>query len=308
MGWTKLGHGMLRLIMVVALLVTGCTATNDTETSEAGGTGLSTTIVSSTTTAPVTSPPATTVPAVAASTSTTSLTTAATTTSTTLPAVAGLDAGLFCRDLTAMGYDYASAVTYWVREGSPDRMDADGNGIPCETVYAGTDVLVFWGDPLPTTTVVTVWYEPDDPWSEPLGRYPIPVYSDADGHGSGCAPGTDSLPDGIWFGYVTARSADRLDFDLACVWTGEAAARKAEEAGKEDFFGYWIGNVSGKIRSPRIASGAAVYHLTLDPFLTILSYDDWRQGACHGTQDLECPVWLYVNGGKVTAIVEQFFA
>jgi len=72
--------------------------------------------------------------------------------------------------------------------------------------------------------------------------------------------------------------------------------------------GHWIGNDSDKIRSPGVAVGAVVYHLTLDPFFTILSYDDWLQGACHGTQDHECPVWLYVNGGKATAIVEQFFA
>ena len=32
-------------------------------------------------------------------------------------------------------------------------MDADRNGIPCETVYSGADVLAFWGDALPTTTV-----------------------------------------------------------------------------------------------------------------------------------------------------------
>ena len=59
---------------------------------------------------------------------------------------------MFCRDLNALGYDYVSAVTYWVKEGSPERMDADRNGIPCETVYPAADVLAFWGDPLPTTT------------------------------------------------------------------------------------------------------------------------------------------------------------
>jgi hypothetical protein len=31
-----------------------------------------------------------------------------------------------------MGYDYTAAVSYWTSEGSPDRMDADRNGIPCE--------------------------------------------------------------------------------------------------------------------------------------------------------------------------------
>jgi hypothetical protein len=56
----------------------------------------------------------------------------------------GLAGGLFCRDLMAMGYTYTEAVIYWWLEGVPDRMDADRNGIPCETVYPRGDVLTFW--------------------------------------------------------------------------------------------------------------------------------------------------------------------
>jgi len=85
-------------------------------------------------------------------------TTAPTSTSITIE-VAGigeLAAGLFCRDLDAAGYEYEDAVAYWTREGSPDRMDADRNGIPCESVYPDDDVLAFWGDPLATTTTVPV--------------------------------------------------------------------------------------------------------------------------------------------------------
>ncbi|MDJ0497814.1 MAG: DUF3160 domain-containing protein [Acidimicrobiia bacterium] len=47
----------------------------------------------------------------------------------------GLEAGLFCRDLADMGYGFWMAVPYWLAEGAPDRMDADRNGIPCETVF-----------------------------------------------------------------------------------------------------------------------------------------------------------------------------
>ena len=47
----------------------------------------------------------------------------------------GLASGLFCRDLASMGYGFSAAVVYWMAEGAPARMDADGNGIPCETVY-----------------------------------------------------------------------------------------------------------------------------------------------------------------------------
>ncbi len=51
--------------------------------------------------------------------------------------------GLMCRDLEPRGLDFAQAVAYWLTEGAPDRMDADGNGIPCETVYPATEVEAF---------------------------------------------------------------------------------------------------------------------------------------------------------------------
>ncbi len=47
----------------------------------------------------------------------------------------GLETGLFCRDLAGMGYGFAAAAAYWLAEGAPDRMDADRDGIPCETVF-----------------------------------------------------------------------------------------------------------------------------------------------------------------------------
>ncbi len=60
--------------------------------------------------------------------------------------------GLYCRDLldpgrpdlgtvfhagtTTPASGYLSSLVYWSLEGEPDRMDADLNGIPCETLYA----------------------------------------------------------------------------------------------------------------------------------------------------------------------------
>lgn len=54
----------------------------------------------------------------------------------------GIEAGLLCRDLQDMGYPIWAAVRYWLAEGAPARMDADNNGIPCETVF-GEDVEHF---------------------------------------------------------------------------------------------------------------------------------------------------------------------
>lgn len=53
--------------------------------------------------------------------------------------------GLYCRDLKAQGYTYSESVAYWIAQGRPPRMDADGNGIPCETVYESSDVEQYFG-------------------------------------------------------------------------------------------------------------------------------------------------------------------
>ena len=47
----------------------------------------------------------------------------------------GLPSGLLCRDLESRGVGVYDALRYYVWEGYPSRMDADNNGIPCETVY-----------------------------------------------------------------------------------------------------------------------------------------------------------------------------
>ena len=68
--------------------------------------------------------------------------------------------GLYCRDLvdpdaqaqtgffdatsTNESLGYFLSVVYWFIEGRPDRMDEDGNGIPCETVHDPDVVAVIW--------------------------------------------------------------------------------------------------------------------------------------------------------------------
>jgi hypothetical protein len=68
--------------------------------------------------------------------------------------------GLFCRDLvdpdaqaetgffdattTNESFGYFLSVVYWFIEGRPDRMDEDGNGIPCETVHDADVVAALW--------------------------------------------------------------------------------------------------------------------------------------------------------------------
>jgi hypothetical protein len=52
--------------------------------------------------------------------------------------------GALCRDIVDAGHPFFYAALYWIAEDRPERMDADGNGIPCETVYARTDIAEVW--------------------------------------------------------------------------------------------------------------------------------------------------------------------
>lgn len=57
----------------------------------------------------------------------------------------GVESGLYCRDLEPLGYSFLQAVAYWLAEGAPNRMDADRDGIPCETVYPADEIDRFLG-------------------------------------------------------------------------------------------------------------------------------------------------------------------
>ena len=131
--------GTLVVVGIIALIVVSRSGSDDAS-SDAGTTTvpqvLATTEPSTTTTT-------------ASTTTTTTTTVPATTATTSAPSgpgdVIAQPAGLFCRDLKAKGYSYSAAIDYWRFQGQPDRMDADGNGIPCETVYPRASVIAYWG-------------------------------------------------------------------------------------------------------------------------------------------------------------------
>jgi hypothetical protein len=59
--------------------------------------------------------------------------------------VKSLRRGLYCKDLKRLGYSYPQAMSYWNYWNEPANMDADGDGIPCETVYSAQAVENYWG-------------------------------------------------------------------------------------------------------------------------------------------------------------------
>ncbi|MEA2023881.1 MAG: hypothetical protein U9N79_06270 [Actinomycetota bacterium] len=155
----------------------------------------------------------------------------------------------------------------------------------------------------PTTTTTTAGdpYEVGDPDLYPLA--PLPG-SDGAG-GSGCAPGAGPLPDGVWFGYVHSIGAASVDFDLACFYFGDIAYTKGAEDGVEVANDWYVRNTNPTLRTVPVAAGATVYELDVGNigFLTV-PFPDWPDDPA-GLSDWDF-FWLFVNGGEITEILEQF--
>ncbi len=274
-----------------ATTIPSTTATTTTSTAEpsASSTEPTTTTTTSVATAPSSSTTATTttVPAVV-----------------TVPPVVEVESGLLCRDLNGLGYGYVDAVAYWVREGQPDRMDADRNGIPCETVYPRADVVAFWGDPLPTTTTAParrIVYS-----IATHGLHPGPLSGSGGWWGSGCSPGSSTLPDGIWWGYIEEASSSSISFDLACLrWADESD----DDPATEDY-GWVIENSNPKVRAVPVDPDATVTCRWVDCPPFPYPYSEWiRDGRVpHGDWGREGGLWLYINGGAITEIGDEALA
>jgi hypothetical protein len=290
----------LVLIVAASMLMAACTAgTNEptkavsvsidvfqtTTTRSTLPTDTTTSELRTTTTLP---PAATTV---AAETTTTVPPAPPRVTTTTLAAIGSLASGLFCRDLFPLGYSYEDAVAYWIQDGRPDRMDADTNGIPCETVYDHSAVVAFWGDALTTTTAADVWYAVGAP------KYDVTSLPGAGGYfGSGCSPGTSTLPDGIWFGRISAADGSNIRFDLMCFSSGLGGGE--------------ITNSNPTLRTVPVDSAAIVYSIIEDARglgWDAIRYSTWltipESPLCAADQ---CLYWLYVNSGRTTEITEMW--
>jgi hypothetical protein len=127
--------------------------------------------------------------------------------------------------------------------------------------------------------------------------------------GSGCTPGSATLGDGRWFGYVDSATATEIEFDLACWFTGDAAAQAAAEDGEESPppNDYYIRNQNSQLRTLTVAATAQVSWLPNpgDPSTqATVPYPDWLSGRT--TRDYQPGVWVTIAGGKVTMVEEQY--
>ncbi len=128
--------------------------------------------------------------------------------------------------------------------------------------------------------------------------------------GSGCTPPPgDTLPDGRWFGFVDQADTGELSFDLACWFTGTAAASAAAEDGEEspppnDFH---IRNESERLRTLPVEPGAPVVWLPNpgDPAsVETVSYDVWL--AQRPGRDPAPGVWIDIAAGRIATVEEQY--
>ncbi|MEA2023766.1 MAG: hypothetical protein U9N79_05665 [Actinomycetota bacterium] len=153
----------------------------------------------------------------------------------------------------------------------------------------------------PTTTTVDVFFS-----IAAHGLHPGPLPGSGGWFGSGCSPGSDTLPDGIWWGYITDLSPSSITFDLACL---RFADEGDDDTAAEDY-AWVIENSNPKVRVVPVGSDTQVtcdwQYCPPNPF----PYGEWIDDdrLPHGNQGREGGLWLYINDGVATEIGDEEFA
>lgn len=139
---------------------------------------------------------------------------------------------------------------------------------------------------------------------------PSPEPTSDGASGSGCAANADSLPDGVWFGFITDLSAHEIELDLACWYMGEAAHEKATAAGEVPL-AFWIANDDSGRGTISVASDAIVWQIYGDvsqglhegiPFVS-WNPNHMSYASCPGDG---CPFWITVHDGIAMELSEQY--
>jgi hypothetical protein len=122
--------------------------------------------------------------------------------------------------------------------------------------------------------------------------------------GSGCTPGAGQLPDGVWFGFAKSWSTSQIAFDMACWWTGDAAVAQATVRG-EEAYDYYVTNDNTTVRLVTVAGDIPAKKAAADDGTFTLSQVIADPGGSLPTSS-PYPVWIYVNGGRVTELAVQY--
>lgn len=152
------------------------------------------------------------------------------------------------------------------------------------TTRAGSSTTT---EPTSTTTTASAAtrFVPPDPFVSPMAT--------AAGGGSGCSPGPGALPDGVWFGFVDGTTDTTIEFDLACFRSCDPGS------------GVRIGNENSNIRTVPVQSNAEVIAEERGGPGWRDAFEKWKDYEDVG---LHTMVWIYINDGEVTHIVQPTVA
>ena len=149
---------------------------------------------------------------------------------------------------------------------------------------------------LPTTTTLDITFT-----IATHGLHPESLPGSNDYFGSGCAPGSDDLPDGIWYGFAPEFDESTITFDLACLrWIPDPNDDDVEEGG------WGIVNDNPKLRVVPVDPNAQVTCFWAGCPPGPFPYTEWIDEP-HEVRPLEeehggLDMWLYINDGLVTEI------
>ncbi len=131
-------------------------------------------------------------------------------------------------------------------------------------------------------------------------------FTGADGaQGSGCSPGSATLPDGVWFGLAHSWSTSNISLDLACWYSGATAESVAAARGDEVNNDYYLVNDGATLRSVPVDGDVPSKKAGWEDGVFTLSAVMTDPGGSLPT-DHPYPVWIYVNGGVATAVAVQY--
>ena len=143
-----------------------------------------------------------------------------------------------------------------------------------------------------TGPAINLQFVPPDPaWLDPD---PLPGSGGATG--SGCSPGTEELPDGAWFGDILSKTDIDIRFDLACLYW---------EPDRDPDFS--IENVNPTVREIEVSSETPILAQPEFGEFQEIAFRDWTE-PCATRFGFPCPVWIYINDGRVTFISEPYFS
>jgi len=149
--------------------------------------------------------------------------------------------------------------------------------------------------PTATTPAAHVWVFGDE-WD----------YTGADGaQGSGCSPGSSTLPDGVWFSLAHSWSTTTIDLDLACWYSGAKAESVAAARGDEVNNDYFLVNDVTTLRSVPVDGDVPAKKAAWEDGIFTLSAVMADPGGSLPTNS-PYPVWIFVNGGAVTEVEVQY--